>query len=498
MKQKTNRAIPFLLPRLQDILFIGILLFVCTQGFRLLNGDSDLGRHLTIGNYVLGNWSVPTHDIFSHTMRGEYLVPHEWLLGVVFALVTRAMGLNGAVLISGIVIASSFVFVYRQSLDRGVFRLAALLITAWAVLASFIHWQVRPHIFTFLFVAVWTSILEQAVNNKKVQVWVLPTIMLIWANSHGGFFLGFIILGAYFAGWIWEYWQGQASKETGIYLVTAGISSFIISFINPAGIHLWITSAGLISKQFIIDNTSEYLSPNFHTTSTWPFLMMLIAGIFLLGSSKNKLRIHELFMLLGWTALSLYMARNIPLYAIVIAPYLGYLLQPVLSQSELLNQINDAITNVEVGQQLRGIVYPVLATVLIGLAFASGVRFDLAQKGNQHDPTKFPVDAVNWIKENPQEGKMFNEFVWGGYLLYRLWPEHTIYIDGTTDFFGEEFTREYAQVISLQPGWQDTLNKYDVSWAILPTGRPLIQALESDLGWQIIYRDNTATIIRKQ
>jgi hypothetical protein len=496
MKLKTNWATSLLLPRLQDVLFIGILLFTCTQGFRLINGDGDLGRHITIGNHVLENRVVPTHDIFSHTMTGEYLVPHEWLLGVIFALVTRAMGLDGAVLISGIVIASAFVFVYRQSIERGVHRMAAFLITTWAVLASFLHWQVRPHIFTFLFVAVWISILEQAVNNKKVQVWVLPLIMLVWANSHGGFFLGFVILGAYFAGWVREYWRGQANKETGIYLATAGISSFAISFINPAGWHLWITSAGLIGKKFIIDSTSEYLSPNFHTTSTWPFLVMLVAGIFLIGTSRNKLRSHELFMLAGWTALSLYMARNIPLYAIVTAPYLGFLLQPTLSQSKALNRINDAVRNVEVGLHLRGIVYPILATLLVGFAFTSDIRFDLAQKGNQHDAAKFPVAAADWIKENPQDGNMFNEFVWGGYLLYRLWPEQTVYIDGTTDFFGEAFTREYARVVTLQSGWQATIKKYDVSWAILPSDRPLIQALENELGWQIIYQDNTATIIR--
>ncbi|HKI55456.1 MAG TPA: hypothetical protein VJ987_15125, partial [Anaerolineales bacterium] len=306
-----------------------------------------------------------------------------------------------------------------------------------------------------------------------------------------------VILGAYFAGWAWQYWQGHAIKETGIHLATAGILSFAISFINPAGWHLWITSAGLIGKKFIIDNTSEYLSPNFHTTSTWPFLIMLVASILLTNTSKNKLRAHELFMLMGWTALSLYMARNIPLYAIVAAPYLGYLLQPALAKSKLLNRIDDSITNIEIGQQLRGFVYPVLATLLIGFAFISGVRFDLAQKGNQHDAAKFPVDAVNWLEDNPQDGNMFNEFVWGGYLLYRLWPEQNIYIDGTTDFYGEAFTREYAQVVSLSDGWQGTLEKYDVSWAIMPNGRPLIKALENELGWQIVYQDSTATIIRK-
>lgn len=497
MTCKTNQFGSYLLPRLQDILFIAILLFTCTQGFRLLNGDGDLGRHITIGNYVLANHTVPTHDIFTHTMRGEYLVPHEWLLGVVFALTTRLMDLDGAVLISGITIASAFVIVYKQMLDREVFRLPAMFITAWAVLASFLHWQVRPHIFTFLFIAVWISILEKVMKDKKVQVWILPTIMVIWANSHGGFFLGFVILGAYFTGWVWEFWQGHAPKETGIYLVTAGILSFAVSFINPAGWHLWITSAGLIGKKFIIDNTSEYLSPNFHTTSTWPFLIMLVASILLTSTSKNKLRAHELFMLLGWTGLSLYMARNIPLYAIVTAPYLGFLLQPILVKSKLLNRTNDAITNVEVGQQLRGFVYPALAVLLVGYALISGIRFDLAQKGNQHNAGKFPVDAVNWLDDNPQDGNMFNEFVWGGYLLYRLWPEQNIYIDGTTDFYGEAFTREYAQVVSQGDGWQDTLEKYDVSWAILPTGRSIINALENELGWQIVYQDSTATIIRK-
>jgi hypothetical protein len=493
MQQKPG-IISYFLPRLQDLFFIGILFFVCTQGFRLLNGDGDLGRHITIGNYVLDHWAVPTRDIFSHTMTGQPLVPHEWLAGVIFALATRLLGLNGDVLVTGILIASAFTIVYKQTVDRGVFRLVALFIVAWAALASFLHWLVRPHVFSFLFIAVWTLILEAAVNNKKRNLWPLPIIMLIWANTHGGFFLGFLILGAYFAGWIWEYWHGQATKETGIFLASVGILSFAASFINPAGSHLWITSAGLIGKSFIINNTSEYLPPNFHITSTWPFLAMLVAG--LIFSWNNKLlRMHELFLLSGWTILSLYMARNIPLYAIVTAPYLGAVIQPALNSFPRLQKINESLLNVEVN--LKGIFFPVLAVILITVGFLSNMRFDVNQRGNIHDSSRFPVEAVNWLEKHPQSGHMFNEFIWGGYLLYRLWPEQTIYMDGTTDFYGEAFTREYAGVISMQNGWQDTLKKYDVSWAILPSNRPLIQALQNDLGWQIVYQDSTATIIRK-
>jgi hypothetical protein len=189
------------------------------------------------------------------------------------------------------------------------------------------------------------------------------------------------------------------------------------------------------------------------------------------------------------------MARNIPLYAVITAPYLGMVMQPAFDPFERLKKVNNSLSNVEAN--LRGVLFPVLGVILVIAAFISNIRLDVWQKGNVIDASRFPVEAVNWLETHPQNGKMFNEFIWGGYLLYRLWPEQTIYMDGTTDFYGEAFTREYAGVVSMQPGWQDTLKKYDVSWAILPPARPLTQALHNELGWQVIYQDDTATIIRK-
>lgn len=495
MKRPPHPITPYILPRLQDILFISVFFFVCTQGFRLLNGDGDLGRHIVLGNYILDHWTIPIHNIFSSTMSGEYFVPHEWLSEVIFSIATRILGLNGAVLLSGIIIALTFVIVYKQTIGRGVFQLVALFTTAWAVLASFLHWLIRPHIFTFLFIAIWILYLEKAITSKKPKIWILPAIMLIWANTHGGFFLGFVILVAYFTGWAWEYWLGHSNRETGAYLATTGVLSFVVSFINPTGWHLWATSTSLIGKRFIIDNTSEYLSPNFHVISTWPFLIMLTLSIILTTFQGYKLRKHEIFLLSGWTVLSLYMARNIPLYAIVTAPYFGTLIQPTLDGFNPMRHINNILTNTE--KQLKGFLYPVFTIILVTFSYIYGVRFDSTGKGNQHDTLRFPVEASNWLKENPQSGNMFNDFIWGGYLLYRLWPEQTIFIDGTTDFYGEALTREYAQVVSLQNGWQTVLTKYDISWAIIPSDSPLAEKLKDELGWKIIYIDRTASIIRK-
>jgi hypothetical protein len=77
------------------------------------------------------------------------------------------------------------------------------------------------------------------------------------------------------------------------------------------------------------------------------------------------------------------------------------------------------------------------------------MKFDQKQLGNAYDPEKFPVAAVNWLETHPQDGEMFNYFIWGGYLLYREWPDLQVFIDGQTDFYGETLSREYLSVLAL-------------------------------------------------
>ena len=137
---------------------------------------------------------------------------------------------------------------------------------------------------------------------------------------------------------------------------------------------------------------------------------------------------------------------------------------------------------------------PILAFTLLASTFISQKGLNTA---NTFDPNKFPVRAVDWLEANPQEGEMFNNFIWGGYILYRMFPQELVFIDGQTDFYGEVLTREYTQVTSLDEGWQDILKKYDVSWVIIQSDKPLIPALQSELNWEVVYQDDTAAILHK-
>jgi hypothetical protein len=269
------------------------------------------------------------------------------------------------------------------------------------------------------------------------------------------------------------------------------MSSFAVTFINPSGWHLWSTSTGYYGNKFLVDSTIEYLSPNFHNWSTWPFLLMLAVCLVGIGL-KTKLQTYEAFLLAGWTILSLYSARNIPLFAIVTAPYAATIIQDNMPQISILQKIESSINSVE--KNHKGILLPLLA---VGGLLVASVSLKGLIPANNFDPDKFPVHAVDWLETNPQEGKMFNNFIWGGYILYRMFPQELVFIDGQTDFYGETFTREYAQVMKLEDGWESILTKYDVSWIIVETDRPLIPALQNKLNWRIVYQDDTATIIHK-
>jgi hypothetical protein len=91
---------------------------------------------------------------------------------------------------------------------------------------------------------------------------------------------------------------------------------------------------------------------------------------------------------------------------------------------------------------------------------------------------------------------MFNEFDWGGYLLLELNPAQQIFMDGHTHIYGEARTREYESIVTLREGWQDLLTKYDVKWAIVRADSAVGRALESDQ-WEIVYQDQTATVLKK-
>jgi hypothetical protein len=478
----------YMLPRLQDILFLGIFAAAVLLGPRMLNMDGDFPRHLAMGRYVLQNGLPPNADIFSYTNSGKPFAPHEWLAGVLFYGVYSLFGLNGIVILAALLIAATFTIIYAHGVSRTGIRLPVFFLTVFGAAISSLHWIVRPHLFTMLFLATWLVLTERLRRGENVKLWLFPALMLLWVNLHGEFIAGFLVLGAYLAGWGCEFLfqRTETTIRQGIRLGLATGGSFLATLINPVGLRIWTTIIGYVNNSYLISHTNETNPPDFLQPKFLVLLVFLALSIFLLAVKKGQIPTGQAFLLAGFSAMSLMAARNVHLYG-VAAPFVlattltGSLDVPLVKRFEALFE------NVE--NQLKGVAWPVAIILLFSVSLAFG---PLGQV-NRFDPAFYPVGAVNWLKANPQPGNMFNHFDWGGYLIFNLWPEKRVFIDSQTDVYGENFTRKYEQIITMKEDWQNILFEYDAQWAIIPPSWPLGAALKK-AGWREVYRDETAII----
>lgn len=489
MKNNNSARRQWFLPAVGVLVFI--LVFWTSLVFmpQMINGDGDLGRHITVGRYILDQRTIPTTDVFSHTMHGRFMVPHEWLSQLVFALAYRGAGLNGIAWLTAVLIATTYTVTAITLQQIGVRALPALAGGLFASVVGAIHTLTRPHLFTLLFFALTLLILELHRRQPKVKtlLWLLP-LMLVWANTHGAFIAGLVLVLLYGVGAVLQR-EGRPAI-TLFFLVGLLV---LVSLLNPVGIALLRNSFAYLQEDFLVSITNEYRSPNFHQISAWPFAALLLGSLAFGWLSGRRLAWTPLIILVVWSAFALYAARNIPLYALVAIVVL--LPEVDAWADEVWAGLGRFLTGTDAAaRRAWGWMWAVAVVLGVAWAQANGAVLDVFGRGNTFDGERFPVAALDAVQGNLPPGRMFNEFHWGGYLLYRLWPEKEVFIDAQTDFYGEELTREFIQIADAAPGWAERLAHYAVAWVILPPERPLVAWLSQSPDWVELYRDDTAVI----
>jgi hypothetical protein len=484
----------YLLPRLQDFVFIIVFVGALLTGPRMLNTDGDLGRHLTVGNYILDRHHIPTTNLFSFTKPNQPRPPYEWLAQVLFSISYRLLNLDGVVLLTAFVISAVFLIVYFDSAERSSLPMLALILTLWAATASSLDWLTRPHIFSFLFLAIWIRWLEKLRNTGKIALWFFPVLMLVWANTHGGFISGILAWIAYLGGWLWDSLRKSADMNHGKKLMIIGSSSLIASILTP---DLWRNWQGVFNNNsiYILSHTTETMPVNFAIPGTFPFAVLLALSLGLLLWGRKQIPMSHIFLLLGFAVISLLMVRNIPFFAITATPILTGYIGKSSDRISLWRNLEERV--IAINKRLGGYLWPILIPLSI-IGIFSIYQFETHNSFNQFSTQVFPVRAVNWIENHPLKGNMFNEFNWGGYILYRLWPGQRVFIDSQSDFYGEVLTRQYSEILNGDGNWDGELRQYDISWIIVSPQTGLARATSANLNWQLAYRDPITVIyVRK-
>jgi hypothetical protein len=512
----------FLAPSITDLIFI-ILLFAMSSGAlapRLL-GDASIGWHIRNGERMLRTHSITRVDPFSVTMGGQTWYAWEWLYDEKIAGIHHWMGLNGVVFFTAVIIALTFALTLRLCLQRGADLPVTALLLALSLGVSMIHLFARPHVLSWLFTVIWFQLLDSSESANPAasqrRLWYLPALMLLWVNVHGGFVLGFALLGLYLLSAAIRYYRSRDGEESrGLVqrsktLGMVTVASLAASLINPYGYELHVHVYRYLTSRWLMNHIDEFLSPNFHGVAQQCFVAILLITIVALAAVHNKPSLSRVLVLLLATYSGLYAARSLPvsslMFTLIVAPLWTQALTDARENENLSlrlrafvsrwQEFTGRVRNVELA--FRGHLWPAAAVFLGVLVCAHQGRLGATQWMHAHfDPKHLPVQATDTIVERGIREPIFAPDSWGGYLIYRLYPENRIFVDDRHDFYGVDFLRDYLKAIRLTPDWDKFLNEKHVNWALLPAGSALANMLEETTQWNVVYRDGTAVLLERK
>lgn len=377
--------------------------------------DTDIWLHLMTGQHTLGTRALTVPDPFSYTSSlssaaypGEaktryFNLTHEWLAQILMYGIYSATGLGGLVLLRALLLVAFCGLVGLMAFwrTRGFYRSVGAAIAAGGVAVNF--QQSRPFLVTFVLLAVTMAALE-----RRRWLWALPPVFVFWANCHGGFFLGWLMLGAYCAeAAIQRLRRKPVEGERRLWLVAA--VCILASGLNPNGfrvleILLYYRSSPLQSTNL------EWQYPAFWQPSGYSFV--LFGALLLLLAAFRRTRPVDWFLFLGFGALSLMAVRNTILMGLV---------GPVL-MAAYLPDFRRAIP--AAAEWAAAAVVALGIALAIGGGSAGGGAFQLRAAEWQ-----LPSGAADFLQTHQVSGRMFNSYENGGYLVWRLWPLQRDFID---------------------------------------------------------------------
>lgn len=523
----------WILPSAGDLFFLALfcLLIFTNLSSRLL-GDAGIGWHVRTGQLILSNRRIPHFDPFSSSMNGRPWFAWEWLYDVIVGALASATGLNGVVVFTAFVISLTFWLAFRWLLRHGTNVVLALTLALLATCASMIHFFARPHVLSWLLTFLWFAILDSwernsvstasrykayPTQNSRTYLWLLPFTMLLWVNLHGGFLIGFVLLAIYWVSALWE-WLRAGGHDGFDHLLTkmragcrvrnltlVGMASAAVTLINPYGWRLYSHIYGYLSNRFLMDHIDEFQSPNFHYVAQKCFAGLLLLTLVALAAVRvevSKVKVSHGLIVLFAVYSGLYASRNIPIASLLLIFVIGARLSEKSGIVSKFYRPHRYFKFAELFQRMqttelsqRGHIWPIAAIVLACWVVAHEGKLGGSKAiDGQFTSKRFPAAAVDYIEKESLKGPFFSPDYWGGYLIYRLYPQAKVVIDDRHDFYGEIFLRSYLKMMHVEPGWEEFLQQHPANCLVIPKDSALSNILAESKAWRSIYQDNVAIV----
>jgi hypothetical protein len=460
------------------------VMFLSNTGDSLFR-DPDLFWHIAVGRKILETGSFPWTDEFSHTFRGNPWIAKEWLSQVIFAITYDTFGWKGLAALIGCAVALTFTMLFVM-LARRLRIVPALIIALFSYSLAAPHFLVRPHILSFPLLVLWLAGLVRAAETRTTPSLLLLPLMTLWANLHGGFTLGLAFVAPLAIEAIHAADPGskvRMAARWAMFLAAAGLAAIV----TPYGPYpLWVTYQ-VFGGNEALNYISEWQPFNFAKEKFAGPLLLLTLVVGLL--SGFRLPLIRCLLVVGLIYMALLHVRFTALAAIIIPILIaGPLARQFVSLSK--DSPDHALALV------RNLVRRPLLLAILGAFAAVGIVLSISIPERHPLRTIMPVGAVNHIEANAGKGNVYNDYSFGGYLIFRGIPT---FIDGRSElvFGGDFLTKLYRTLAGTGREFLQLLDQHQVSLALVRPNSADAQRLEQSPAWRVAYADDIAVLYER-
>jgi hypothetical protein len=449
--------------------------------------DPDVWWHIKIGDGILTTHHWPFADSFSFTVSGQPWLAYEWLGDVALAGAWRLGGYRGldALLIalgSAVMLA---LYVYA-TLRSGNCKAGFLASAALFILAS-ASFTLRPQMLGYLFLILTLIVLERFRQGKPRALWVLPALMLLWVNTHGSWIIGLGTILVYWMAGVVAFRAGNLEARAWTRGERRNISLAFLGCVavlplTPYGVRLAASPFEFaFSLPLNVSVIQEWRPMAFNLWDGKLFLGVLVAFIVAQVMVRFTWNIAELVLFIAGTVMACVHIRFILVFVPFTAPILATILAKWVPPYERRKE----------QFALNAVLMAIVAAAVIHY-------FPSTEQIQGRVAEKFPVAAVQYLERQSAPEPMYNNYGFGGYLVWTRGPQHKVFIDGRGDLYERGgLLSDYVHIADVKPEALTLLRHYGIRSCLVKRDEALATLLSASPEWQRIYSDDlTAVFVR--
>jgi hypothetical protein len=460
-----------------------LLVAVALVSARTRLPDPDTWWHIAVGDLILKTHAWPTHDIYSFTATGAPWIAYEWV-GEVAMAVGQKSGLVGLSAILMALVAVITVLMYYYAYLRCGNSKAACAATATTLPIAGAIFTLRPQLLGYVFLLVTLILLERFRQGHRKAIWFLPPLFMIWVNTHGTFAFGMAMIGLYYVSGLFKFRIGGLSAEPWtqkdrLQLSLVFLLSLLALLITPYGSELAAYPLEMsLMQPFNIANIQEWQSLTFGL-GVGKYLLGLMLVFFLAHVLVPvRYRLHEIIMLLFGAFSACVHIRFVLIFMMFLAPVIGTILTQWIPPYDAKKD------------------KPALNLIIIALMGVSVWMLLPNKKAlNKIVDDDYPVGAVEYLRQHPHPTGTFNEYGYGGYLIWQLGPQYKVFIDGRADLY--EYAgvfQDYMKIANLNASAMQLLSRYAITSCLVQKTSTLATLLAASPDWRLEYSDKASVL----